>query len=894
MTITINGEEYVSDAARAADQGLSKFASNVPTYAKVIAGLTVAYQAVMAAIGRVRDLVVQSFDAYDALATSQRKLEGTSRLTGLSMDYLQSIVEKGRKEFGLSQIQANDYASEVAKLAVASGNAGRATDLLTGFLNVGAARGLSASESLQAASQAIVGIDEGTDRLFGKNPSALWKDYESVIGKSAGKFTDMDKQAALAFAVLNGGNKVVGAYGEFLGSAQGKQAQFNTNMEETKARAGEAMQPLREFAIDLMLSLTKNTTGGFSALASLTLALVDFLRAVTPIAQPLLTFGTILIEVLSVGAQRAMIGIRRLSGATAVSVGQMISAFGSLVEKGGDILKVFGVNVVQSAGQAMREYGEEMVQVNQNKLLRVEYDYLNLEKRASEIVDRWTKKNVEKVKDSAEGMAKAVEDGTPRVANAAGAMGKQVEEKLGPPLKIALGMTQGALERLSEAANSQLSPVRAKEFNKAMDSIRENADALRLDSLPPIRQETETAAGNAKDMAREVEMLARGAVDAATSFGVIDDKAARSLNSAISIASAVGNLAKSGFSFAGVSGVIGGVASIVSAMMASDAERRRLLRENSIQLQKLREEGVTLSTRVSGEKVSKVTQALSGADLRQGSYFADKERSVLGQLAEFGLTIRDLEAVAAEYGIQGITKNGRLNDFNALRQLIEALSIGGGKVRVGQSFSEQLQFFRDSQRVDGVEGVGGLQGLIDFLRNVGGVRALDGIDVMSDPQDAARRLRGIFTQLSNGGIDSAAIGRLTGSQFSDILMEIIGGLSSAASSRAGDSSGSTESSGAAGGTSGSSAGGTAVPQETIQSVIRAMDNRILNVLSSHTPLFDRIAVATEGSWAELKTLNGKVDELIVVTAGQIEATDARLEAMRRMAALERGSRPSFG
>jgi hypothetical protein len=435
----------------------------------------------------------------------------------------------------------------------------------------------------------------------------------------------------------------------------------------------------------------------------------------------------------------------------------------------------------------------------------------------------------------------------------------------------------------------QLPTQQSETFLTHMQGLVTASESAR-DRILGIKDGTGTAATRTKDMAREVEMFARGALGAAESFGVIDDAAARSLNSAISIASAIGSIIKSGFSFAGVTGVIGGVASLVSGMMASDAERRRLLRENNVQLQKLREEGVTLSTKVSGEKLSKLTQALSGDDLLSGEYFADKERSVLNQLAAFGLSLRDLEAVAAEYGIQGITKNGKLNDFRALRQLIEALQIGGGKVRVGQSFSDQLQFFRDTQSNDGGDGLGALQGLIDFLRNVGGVRALDGIDVMADPQAAASKLRGLFTQLSNGGIDSGAIGRLTGSQFSGLLMELIRGLTGPAGATAPTSGGNVT---VPTGTTGVG-GPVSVPTATIQDVIKASADSMTGVLTIHTALHERIAAATESSALSLRSIDNKMDTLIDVTAGNLDATDAKLEAMRRLAALERGERPELG
>jgi hypothetical protein len=296
VTVVINGEEYVSKATGEADQALSGFSAKIPGYAKVVAGMAVAYQAVQMVVGKVRDVVVESFAAYDELATSQRKIEGTSKLTGLSLEYLNSVAEHGRTQFGLSRVEANDYATEVAKLAVKSGDASKATDLLSGFLNVGAARGLSAAESLKAAQQAILGIDEGTDKLFGKNPSVLYDDYAKAVGGTASKFSDTEKAAALAYAVMDGGNKVVGSYADFLTSAQGKQALLNSQLQEMKASLGEAMQPLRSFAVDALSSLAKNSGQGVSAVGSLTSALLAFLNALSPIVRPVLTLGTVLLQ----------------------------------------------------------------------------------------------------------------------------------------------------------------------------------------------------------------------------------------------------------------------------------------------------------------------------------------------------------------------------------------------------------------------------------------------------------------------------------------------------------------------------------------------------------------------------------------------------------------------
>ena len=65
----------------------------------------------------------------------------------------------------------------------------------------------------------LLGIDEGTDRLFNRNPSALWKEYAASIGTTAGKLTDAQKQQALLSAALLEGAKVGGEYERFLGTA---------------------------------------------------------------------------------------------------------------------------------------------------------------------------------------------------------------------------------------------------------------------------------------------------------------------------------------------------------------------------------------------------------------------------------------------------------------------------------------------------------------------------------------------------------------------------------------------------------------------------------------------------------------------------------------------------
>ena len=94
-----------------------------------------------------------------------------------------------------------------------------------------------------AIKQALLGIDEGTDKLFQKNPSVIYNEFAKSIGTTAGKLTDQQKAQALLNAVLNDGGKLTGKYKEYLETSAGKQQLMNTKINEAKIAIGENLQP---------------------------------------------------------------------------------------------------------------------------------------------------------------------------------------------------------------------------------------------------------------------------------------------------------------------------------------------------------------------------------------------------------------------------------------------------------------------------------------------------------------------------------------------------------------------------------------------------------------------------------------------------------------------------
>ena len=196
-------------------------------------------------------------NAYDAFSASQRKLEGTAKLTGVALSDLKDISKDGVEGFKLSTITANDFAAEIAKLTSKAGDLTKSKDAMASFLDIGAARGLTASDTLKAVQQAILGIDEGTDKLFGKNPSVLYEEYADKVGKSAGKLSDQEKALALLDATMQGGELVRGSYQDYLGSAAGLQEQLTTKMDTTKVAFGTALQPVRTLVLQGLVKLVE-------------------------------------------------------------------------------------------------------------------------------------------------------------------------------------------------------------------------------------------------------------------------------------------------------------------------------------------------------------------------------------------------------------------------------------------------------------------------------------------------------------------------------------------------------------------------------------------------------------------------------------------------------------
>ncbi len=879
VKVVINGEEFVSKAAKEAEGGLESFTGKIGGWFKSFVDLKAAWDMVSGAASKLAGVVTGSFDALDAMNNSQRKLEGTAKLTGLSLDYLQEIAGKARTQFGLSRTVANDLATEVAKLESKSGGAAKAVDLLSGFLNIGAARGLTAAETMQAVQQSLLGIDEGTDKLFGKNPSGLWADYAGVIGKSAGKFTDMDKMAALAFATVQGGTVTGGSYAAFLDTATGKQEQFTNKITDSKIALAEALNPLRLWSLEIA---TKNAPlieelalllGGTLVYAVSGVGKAfNWLRGITALVVE--GFG-----MLFFNADMVAWGAKQVDAANKLGgeLNKLSDDFHTLKDKvhaardGGDKMTGSLKDVIPSAKGVSSAFAEVANPLDRARTL--------FQQNADTVggIGPRAKMSADEVRAYGKAHTQVATEATAKAKDVADAT-KSFIESLHRALQFESGVTASQNKTLADSF--RLLPPLVQEafkkehtdgFNTAVANIKTETDKIWQNiknANPDLKQFSSGNNADLKQMSGHLSDSARTLLDIGDAFGLVDDQAKNLLTSCINIGDSIGKMIDVGkWSFAGVAGILGGVASIVSNMMAGNAERNQIMRDNTRQMERLRTEGVPLSNKASGDTISKARDFFTAENIA-GLKDPLKASGVLQNMFAQGLTFTDLESLAADLGINIKDKNGNFlfSQIGNLGETIRQNPTFG--TSISQSFTDQLKFFRETQTLSGSSGVQSTKDLTTFLQNVGGVSALNGID-FSDPTAAISRLFQIRANLNNGSLDPGTLGKLSGQQFADLLAEMIQSLQQGGSGDTGTSgpvgNGPTGTDGS-GGTGGTGDMGTDVPVLTIGDVVQAVHEQTTELQAFHVAALDFAERTADNTAATVEELRGLRSDLTMASS----------------------------
>jgi hypothetical protein len=869
VVVSINGKETVSAASQKAEGGLSGFASKAKSMVAGFAALGVG-----AALGGFfKKAITESLGAQEEMTRLGAAVEGTgASFESMKPRILETITNLNR----MSTFSQSDLRNALSNMTVMTGDAEGSMKNLALAADLAAAKNIPLEQAAEAVAKAMAGNETALKKLVPelKNSSDLFGDLQAKVGGTAEKMGN----------TLSGQiTRAKDQFGEF------------ANAVGDAILGTDGLSDGGGILITMMVSLQEWVAENTDTIQLATAALVNMARNIGAILMPAFKlFGAVATPALALVTGVVLevsFAIRAFAVFVQDAFGKAIQTIAGFAKGVAGLLKKVGIDLNTEGLESMERFGKKMDDEASTRWTKLTDDH----KQFWGKLGRQTKDGEQAVEQTMQAatvtQVREVKKRGDAAVTEAERVNRVLSQELGPPLANLIGITTGSLQKLGDTARTQIPPEKAAEFSAHMQSLVDRANAAK-EHLIGVGTATDKGKDNTKDMAREVADIARSGVDAASAFGVIDDSAVKSLNSAINIGNALSKIAQSGFSFAGVTGVIGGVASLVNSMMAGDQARRDLLRSNNQALSRLANEFSAFNGKVSGDERERAGKLFTPFAEWLGNIASGQfdDRTLEGILSEQGFTVADIERIAKTMGMSIYDKNGKLNN-SAIYQVLGGLASQGSTGRVGTSFQDQLQYFRDSQRVMGTEGPEALQELINFLVNTGGVTALQGIDVLNDPQGAIAALRALFKQLGEGdGIANEMLGKLTGSGFGALLMELIGGLA--------------QSPPAGGGSTGNDApppmapdpvvtgGGLSAPTETIQTVIKAMDLNVVTVLTEHTTLHERIAAATEGSYERLISIDAKMDTLIAVTSG-VDRFDRALEEERFALAVQQGRGVSF-
>lgn len=723
---------------RKSETGLQGFASGI--------GKMVAQWASFAAISAAVVVAVdKAFVAFDAYRASLVKLDGAARITGISLQTLTTISEKAQRQFGLSKTQAAEFSVEMAKLAGKAGDVGKAGPALQAFLDIGAARGLTAAQTLLAVRQSILGIDEGTDKLFNKNPSTIYAEFADKIGTTAGKLSDQQKAQALVNAAFEDGVKVTGKYGEYLLSTAGQAEQTANKTEMLFTRLGEFLDPVRRVWIAV-----KDGLVNIAAVAVFTMEAI----------------GTSAVAVM----QSSWQFVQGLVGAGANLLGSFLHLVAKVAGPLKDELDAVSVRLVTWGETAKKSSAANLRETAATWKTRIAEIY-GVASQGEEDITAATKKGT-----------------TQRTAleTAAAAKHKTIVMTKAEIEAEAARQTSAAWGFASDYVIDQVERV-VKATKKAKPAIRASWDVI-IDGIDGVYGSSVKTAGAIEKVDNNTANAARGAISLAREFGAIDDNSASVLNNVVNLAetlSKVGSKVGAG----DIVSIIGSAVGILNGLFNGNPAHMALIRKNSDALMALtRSNGLLLRSQSTGAQVEAIKQALPGLENIagvKGDGVVGKTRfnAFRGLLESLGLTVSDAEQIAKDAGgIDLGIANGAMSQAG-LQAFIEAIKTANFG-QFGQGFGDQQDFLSRYFDVAGITDPEKQASMVvdklgkdsPFLANL-----VKGFDLTSE--EGRKGLRdafvGILDQLNAGTFATGNFGNLTGSDFVDFIgsfTDLIGGI----------------------------------------------------------------------------------------------------------------------
>lgn len=178
-------------------------------------------QAVTSALSQTVQFARDAGQAYIEGARAATFLEVTSKRYALSVDDQRAAVERLRKEYALSQTDAERALAGATRAAALAGRPDQGSALLASTLNLAEAGGVTKDRVPDIIRQIASGQDEAFDALFGVNPSFYYAKVAREQGRTVASLTDVEKTQIRVNTVIREGSQLLDQHAEYVRSAAG-------------------------------------------------------------------------------------------------------------------------------------------------------------------------------------------------------------------------------------------------------------------------------------------------------------------------------------------------------------------------------------------------------------------------------------------------------------------------------------------------------------------------------------------------------------------------------------------------------------------------------------------------------------------------------------------------
>jgi hypothetical protein len=867
IKVVIDGQEFVSTAAGKAERSVESFSSKVKNLLAPLAALGIG-----AALGGFFKKAIEE------------SLEGEQ-----SMQRMQTAVENAGQAFAQMRPKIDSTIGDLTRLTVYTDDQLMAAfsdmtvqtgDARGALGNLGLAADLAAAKSipLETASAAI-------GKAMAGNTTALQKMIPELKGST-------DLIGDLRIKVEGTAEKMGGTFAGSVERAKNQFSEFAQAVGDAILGA-DSMQGSGNILVDTLASMATWVQDNSEEIGLLVdvlkLAGVAIWEALAPaitmlgrIAKPILGGFVALVAEMS-------FALRSWAVFSQDTFGKVVTNIANFGQSVAGLLKRVGIDLNTEGLDRMKSYGEAQTKEADGRWTSLTGEHKAFWDKFTDTAKTGEANTVKALQTGSTDSIAEIKKRAGEVDAEAKKMKEALEKNLGPPVATMIGLTEGAIKKLGAAAKEQLPPETAQKFNEHMESLAANAELVRqrlTDSTPAVNE----ARDSTSDMAQQTASIARAGLEAAQAFGVMSDGAAKTLSSVITLGESIALVA--GGDPSAIPAMIASAANLISQMV-SDGGRKKLIADNTREMERLRLELGNLSLNVSGDDFAKIRSALGEVipQLRGGRGAANTT-DIVNALARRGLGMGDLKKLADQLGIRIFSDSGALS-VDGIKQLFESM----GLVELGQFGQDYASQKQSTESGFGVNKTSDL-GQIGELGALGGrfSSALAGVVDVTNLADTRDRLKGLFERMQTGGLSAEDLGGLTGSEFLAFVTDLISRIDTLAPST-GSGSGS---SGGTGGTGSSGSGSTGsgsssvVPTKSLADVLDGVAAQTTALGVYHTK---HLSLATD-HLAEAKMQTGILTEIATNTRSLIDGgledmIDEKLSAKQSLAALSGGVGPSF-